>query len=59
MDETKILFNDVLKIDQRKMTALANAAKQPVTIEFNEEGEVKEMSDGTKYRVTPNGWVKI
>ena len=58
-DEFRALFNDKLELQQRKMTQLANAAKQPVTVELNEEGDIKEMSDGTKYRVTPKGWIKI
>lgn len=59
MDDRRALFNTKLDLQQRKMTELANAAKQPVMVELNEEGEIKEMSDGTKYRVTPKGWKKI
>jgi len=47
------------KLEHKKMGDLARAAKQPVTVELNEEGEIKEMSDGTKYRVTSQGWKKI
>lgn len=59
MDERRALFNDALKLEQKKMGDLARAAKQPVTLELNSEGEIKEMSDGTKYKVTPRGWVKV
>ena len=59
LDEFRALFNDTLELQQRKMTELANAAKQPVTVELNEIGEIKVMSDGTKYRVTNKGWIKI
>lgn len=59
MDDRRALFNDALKMEQKKMGDLARAAKQPITVELNEEGEIKEMSDGTKYRVTSRGWVKI
>jgi len=41
------------------MKKIANAAKQPVSIELNDLGEVKTMQDGTKYEVTPNGWKRI
>lgn len=43
----------------RKMTELANKAKQPVAVELNKEGEIKTLSDGTQYRVTPKGWRKV
>ena len=36
-----------------------NGAKQPVRVELNDIGEIKEMSDGTKYQVTPQGWKKL
>ena len=59
MDERRALFNDDPRLQQRTMIELANAAKQPVMFELNEEDEIKEMSDGTKYRVTPKGWKKM
>lgn len=58
-DDYRALFNKRLDLQPRKLTELANAAKQPVTVELNEEGEIKEMSDGTKYKVTRKGWIKI
>lgn len=62
MDDRRALFNDTLKLEQKKMKKmgdLARAAKQSVAVELNEEGEIKEMADGTKYKVTPRGWVKV
>lgn len=58
-DNRQVLFNDTTRISQKEMAELANAAKQPVTVELNELDEVKELSDGTKYRVTNRGWIKI
>jgi hypothetical protein len=60
MDEQQVLLNDLTdKVDQANMKELANLAKQPVTLEINELGEIKEMSDGTKYRLTLQGWRKL
>lgn len=58
-DDRQVLFNDIIRISQKKVIKLANAAEQPVTLELNELDDVKELSDGTKYRVTNKGWVKI
>jgi len=44
---------------QKAMSDLARTAKQPITIDNHSVGEVKEMRDGTKYRATSRGWVKI
>jgi len=58
MDEKTALINKT-EFTQRGMKELANIAKQPATLEIHNEGDVKTMSDGTQYRVTPTGWVKI
>jgi len=44
---------ELIAIDEHKALF---AGKQPITVELNEEGDVKEMDNGTKYRVTSNGW---
>jgi len=58
MDERTALI-DNLVCDQKQMKEIANIAKQPVSVELHGDGDIKEMRDGTKYRVTPQGWVKI
>jgi hypothetical protein len=58
-DRKTFLFDNMGAIKQRLMTEIANAAKQPATVEVVGEGEIKVMSDGTRYRVTPTGWKKI
>jgi len=58
-DNKTALYNDLLELQQQKMKELANVAGQPVTAEFNSIGEIKELSDGTKYEVTNKGWKKI
>lgn len=57
-DEKTFLF-DRLNIDQRKMKEIANKAGQPLTVELNGEGDIKTLSDGTKYQCTNKGWVKV
>jgi len=54
-----LLSNENETILQFQMAQVANAAKQPVKVMLHDEGDVIEMRDGTKYRVTPNGWRKI
>ena len=58
-DETTALFNTLDNISSGKMKQLANVAKQPATLEISGDGDIKEMSDGTRYRCTPKGWVKL
>lgn len=58
MDDKTVLVND-LQIKQKEMGELARLAKQTVTVEVNDETDIKTMSDGTKYRCTPRGWIKL
>jgi len=58
-DAKTFLYDKQIVLAQKRMTELANKAKQPATVELNSEGEIKTMSDGTQYQVTPKGWRKI
>lgn len=58
-DRKTFLFDNMGTIQQRLMSDIAKAAKQPATVEMAGEGEIKVMSDGTRYHVTPTGWKKI
>ena len=58
MDEKTVLFEGEV-IRQSEMGLIARLAKQPVEIQMHKQGEIKTMSDGTQYQVTPQGWVKI
>ena len=58
MDEYTALVNQK-EFVQQSMKELANRAKQPVEVEINNEGEIKVMSDGTRYQCTPRGWKKL
>lgn len=58
LDDRTTLLNTAF-IDQKKMSAIANKTNQVVTVEINEPDEIKTMSDGTRYKVTPHGWVKV
>ena len=57
-DENMTLI-DNFHPEQSQMKEIANAAQQVATVELNEEGDIKEMSDGTKYRATKRGWIKV
>lgn len=58
-------YDDLVALDGR--TALftidgqhiTEMKQQAVTVEVNEIGEIKTMSDGTRYEVTAEGWVKL
>lgn len=58
-DGKSFLYDDMTEVNQREMKELANKAEQPVTVELHGEGEIKTMTDGTQYRVTRRGWVKV
>ncbi len=59
LDKRTALFNtetfDTADVGER----IAEKTHQAVTIEVNHMGETKTMSDGTKYQVTAEGWVKL
>ena len=57
--DREFLYSKLNKIEQAQMSELARTAKQPVTVELHNDGEIKTMSDGTKYRVSASGWVKV
>jgi len=58
MDEKTALFhNDI--IDQQKMKDIASRSGQTVSVELNEEGDIKTLSDGTQYLATKAGWQKL
>lgn len=42
-----------------EMSNMARKLNQVVTVELNELGEIKTLSDGTRYQVTPSGWKKL
>ena len=58
MDEKTALLN-TNKFDRSEMSQLATKFEQVITTELNEPGEVKKLSDGTSYQVTPSGWRKL
>lgn len=44
---------------QSKMKQVANELNEPVSVELNDIGEIKTMSDGSRYQVTKTGWKKL
>lgn len=41
------------------MKEIANKAGQPITLKIHNVGDVKTMADGTRYRVTSDGWERL
>ncbi len=58
IDEKTALF-DAREVFSQDVSKIATKLNQRVTVELNEPGEIKEMSDSTQYRVTPQGWKKL
>ena len=58
MDQKTVLLNRRMHL-QSEMMKVANQTKQPVSLEINNEGEIKTLSDGSQYRVTKSGWEKL
>ena len=59
-DEVSILFDKIGTIQQKEMSKIAKEEKQPVTVTLYNPGEIKTMSDGTKYQVDEHGsWRRI
>jgi len=57
-DDRTMLFKEMV-IKQKEISRLANELKQPVVVEINGIGDEKTMTDGTKYRCTNKGWIKV
>lgn len=57
IDERTALFESKV-IQQKRMSEIANKVNQPVKVEIHDEGDTKIMEDGTKYKVTKEGWRK-
>lgn len=53
------LFDKLPDIEQRMAKAVANAAGQPMTVEMNSIGDIKDMADGSRYQLTEDGWKKM
>ena len=59
MDDKNVLLERLSEVHQKTMSAIAKKAKQPAGLNMHSEGDIVEMSDGTKYKVTSQGWEKI
>lgn len=59
LDDKTALINGLVDIKQKDMKEIANTAKQPVSVEMHGDGEIKTLSDGTRYQVTNQGWRKL
>lgn len=57
-DDKTALYNEMKVANRRDMTELANKAGQVATMELNEIGDTKTMSDGAEYILRKTGWIK-
>jgi len=57
-DEKTALFNNLNETEGR-FKDFAEQADQELKMQTFEEGDIKTLDDGTQYRVTNGGWVKI
>lgn len=61
-DPRTLLFDheQMQSIDTKLMSTVARQEKQPVDVSLHAPGEIKTMSDGTKYQVDEHGsWRRI
>jgi len=57
IDANTVLFDSDVNWDGAK--DIADKVNQTVTVSADNIDDIKEMNDGTKYKVTDHGWVKI
>jgi len=57
--DEKTALIEPAELTSEQMKELANLAGQPATLNLHGQGEIKTMADGTQYKVTPKGWVKM
>lgn len=58
-DGRNFLFNNMEAIDQKIMKKIANTAQQPATVAIDGKDTIRTMHDGTQYKVTDRGWVRL
>lgn len=58
-DGRTFLFDEMREIKRSTMSEIAKAAEQPATVELHDKGDIKVMSDGTRYQVTAQGWRRL
>ena len=57
-DDKTALFDKVGTLHQTQMKKLANIAEQPVSVEINSIGDIKEVG-GVKYQLDEAGWKRL
>ena len=58
MDNRQALLNHMELIKQKEMKHIANAAKQPMTLEINKIGDRKIVGD-IVYELRKEGWYRL
>lgn len=59
IDDRTALFNKGKVLLQSEFKKITNKAKQPVEVELNDIDDIKAMSDGSEYKCSIDGWIKI
>ena len=58
-DGKHFLYDKLPAISGPLMKEVARTAGQTAELELNTEGDVKKLSDGTRYMATTEGWQKL
>lgn len=58
-DERTALYDQMAALTSKQGGDMARAQGEPVKVEMHEVGDIKILSDGTRYQVTPSGWKKL
>ena len=59
MDVKNVLLEKIGDFEQQQMEDIKYRAVKPVETKLYDENDIVEMTDGTKYKVTPEGWRKV
>ena len=59
MDAKNVLLEKIGDFEQQQMEDIKYRAVKPVETKLYDENDIVEMTDGTKYKVTPEGWRKV
>ncbi len=57
-DRKTFLVNET-EFEQKKLSKVARMTNQIAQLELNTSGEIKELSDGSKYKLEKTGWKKL
>jgi len=58
-DEKATLLSELNEMNELELNKTVHACMRQAMFEYNAADGVKTMSDGTKYKVTKQGWQKL